>query len=85
MGFRIKINTVYIPGVNDNQILPIAKLAKFYGVRILNIIPVIPSGEFSDIKIDVEKLNNLKEKASKYIVQKDFCGRCRADAYGFIR
>ncbi len=81
---NLKVNTVYIPGVNDDQILPIAKLCNRLNVDIMNIIPIIPSGKFSDCNVDFKKLNELRKEAANYILQKETCSRCRADAYGYI-
>ncbi len=81
---KLKVNMVYVPGVNDNQVIPIAKLCKAYRVNIMNIIPLIPSGKFIDNKVDENKLKQLKAEASEYVLQKNFCSHCRADAYGYI-
>lgn len=81
-GLRLKVNTVYIPGVNDSQIVPISKLCKDYNVDIMNIIPVM-SEKFESGNIN-EKVKELRMKASMYVTQKKHCVRCRADAYGYI-
>ena len=81
-GIKLKVNTVYVPGVNDSQIVPISKLCKSYNVDIMNIIPVI-SEKFESENIN-EKVQELRKEASKYITQKEHCARCRADAYGYI-
>lgn len=83
--FKMKINTVYIPGVNDKEIIKIAKFGLKYKVDIMNIIPVIPNGKFKNVKVDKEKLEELRKEAGKYISQKKVCGRCRADACGYIK
>jgi len=79
---RLKVNTVYIPGINDSQIIKISKLCKNYNVDIMNIIPVI-SDEFEPGDIN-DKVVKLRKEASKYIAQKEYCARCRADAFGYV-
>lgn len=81
-GMHLKVNTVYIPGVNDSQIVPISKLCRDYNVDIMNIIPVM-SENFESENIN-EKVKELRKKASTYVTQKERCARCRADVYGYI-
>jgi nitrogen fixation protein NifB len=45
----VKINTVYIPGINDEHIPEIARIGGEMGVFTHNIIPVIPQYKFADI------------------------------------
>jgi nitrogen fixation protein NifB len=86
-GITVKINTILIPGVNENQIIPIARMAKQYGCDLQNIIPMIPveGTVFENITepscIEVE---NLRSLAQAYMPQSRHCKRCRADAVGII-
>ncbi|NLA39576.1 MAG: radical SAM protein, partial [Methanomicrobiales archaeon] len=45
----VKINTVYIPGINDEHIPEIAKKAGEMGAYTFNVIPLIPLYKFADI------------------------------------
>lgn len=83
--FKMKINTVYIPGINDGEIIKIAKMCNERQIDIMNIIPVIPCGKFINNKVDREHLAKLREEAEKYVPQKMKCGMCRADACGYIK
>lgn len=79
----IKINTVYIPGINDLEILEIAKKAKEFGVYKMNVMPLIPQGEMIDQKKPNQvELNKIRDEANKYIEQIYHCKQCRADAVG---
>lgn len=79
----VKINTVYISGVNDLEIIKIAKKAKEYGVYKMNVMPLIPEGEMKHIKNpDLAELNNIRDEANKYVSQIYHCKQCRADAIG---
>lgn len=46
----IKINIVLIPGINDFHIADIARTVKECGANLINIIPLIPQHELSDIE-----------------------------------
>ena len=47
-GLLIKINHVYIPGINDHETLDLAVKVRGLGANMMNIIPVIPIGLFKD-------------------------------------
>jgi nitrogen fixation protein NifB len=38
-GLLVKINSVYIPGINDHETLPLAETARRLGARMMNICP----------------------------------------------
>jgi len=79
----IKINTVYIPTINDKHIADIAKEVSKMGVYIQNVIPLIPLYEFSHLKPPTvkEKLE-IQKACSGYVKQMRHCRHCRADAIG---
>lgn len=82
-GFYIKVNTVYIPGVNDIEIPMIAYLCGKKGVHSMNIIPLIPQAEFSHIEPpNKQKINLMRAACSKYVAQMSHCSQCRSDACG---
>jgi len=49
IGPIIKINTVLIPGVNDNHVEEIARTTAEAGASMINLIPLIPQNEMKDI------------------------------------
>jgi len=49
-GFMVKVNTVYIPGINDVEIPVIAWFAGMKGADIHNIMPLIPQAEFASLQ-----------------------------------
>jgi len=80
----VKVNTVLIPGVNEEHIVEIAKKIRHYAV-VQNIIPLIPCYRFSRIKQpSVELLREVRERCAKYIPQIYHCATCRADSVGKI-
>lgn len=81
----VKINSVYIPGVNDEHLPEIAKKVGAMGVFNFNIIPIIPQYKFKDITppTAAEKAD-MHEKCAPYVRQMRHCQRCRADAVGML-
>ncbi|MBL7069815.1 MAG: radical SAM protein [Candidatus Omnitrophica bacterium] len=79
----IKINTVYIPTINDKHVAHIAKEVSKMGVYIQNVIPLIPLYKFSQINPPTiqEKLE-IQKACSGYVKQMRHCRQCRADAIG---
>ena len=81
----IKINTVYIPGINDHHIPDIAKKISEMGVYIHNIIPLIAQAKFAHIlPPTMEEKIAMQEKCKPYVRQMSHCQRCRSDAVGCL-
>ncbi|PWR73828.1 nitrogenase cofactor biosynthesis protein NifB [Methanospirillum lacunae] len=81
----VKVNTVYIPGINDSQILEIAKKISSMGVYIHNIIPLIAQAKFAHLKPPtMEEKLAMQELCKPYVKQMSHCQRCRADAVGCL-
>jgi nitrogen fixation protein NifB len=79
----IKINSVLMPGINDAHIPFIAKRAKEWGAELINVIPLIPSGELENLKApSKEEWQRAASAAEKHLPVKTNCRRCRADACG---
>lgn len=84
-GLIVKVNSVFIPGVNDDEIPMIAWLAGRRGAALHNIIPLIPQGEFSNIKRPThEMLHSKRRECEVYVPQMTHCRQCRADACGTL-
>ncbi len=79
----VKINTVYIPGINDKHIPEIAKKVGEMGAYTFNVIPLIPLYKFADITPPTPKeKREMQDRCAPYIKQMRHCARCRADAIG---
>ena len=79
----VKINTVYIPGINDKHIPEIAKKVAEIGVYTFNVIPLIAQYKFADITPPtMEMKRKMQDECTKYVKQMRHCQRCRADAIG---
>ena len=84
-GLIVKVNTVYIPGINDAEIPLIAWLAGSKGADLMNIMPLIPQAEFEHLqRPSMEMINSMREECIKYIPQMTHCRQCRADAFGIL-
>jgi nitrogen fixation protein NifB len=84
-GLMVKVNTVYIPGVNDVEIPLIAWQAGNRGADIMNIMPLIPQAEFEGFKRpSQEMMSSLRNECGKFISQMTHCRQCRADAFGIL-
>ena len=83
LGVIVKVNTVLVPGVNDRYIEEVAKVTKEAGASILNIIPLIPQHEMSQLQVpSCELLEKCRASAGKHLEVFRHCKHCRADACG---
>jgi nitrogen fixation protein NifB len=83
----VKINTVIIPGINDDHVVEIARQMADMKADIFNAIPMyhVAGTPFADIApLAHEKVERLRNAAGSYLPQMSHCSRCRADAAGMI-
>ncbi|MDI9633761.1 MAG: nitrogenase cofactor biosynthesis protein NifB [Methanolinea sp.] len=79
----VKVNTVYIPGINEDHIPEIARKVGEMGVYTFNIIPLISQYKFSHIAPPTPEMKRkMQDECAKYVRQMRHCQRCRADAIG---
>ncbi|KAF0219220.1 MAG: nitrogen fixation protein [Geobacteraceae bacterium] len=84
-GMTIKVNTVLIPGVNDDQVPLIGLKVKELGAFVMNVMPLIPQADFADVVPPApERLEEVRRANEKIIGQFKHCRQCRADAVGLI-
>lgn len=82
-GMITKINTVLIPGINENEAEEIAKMGNAAGAVLMNLMPLIPCGELKKHAApSPELLLHAREHASAWLAQFTLCRQCRADACG---
>lgn len=83
LGAIVKVNSVLIPGINEDHIEEIAETVKEAGATLYNIIPLIPQHDLSHIPApDCEQLNKAREDGEKHLEVFRHCKHCRADACG---
>lgn len=86
-GLIVKINCIYIPGVNDHHVAEVARVMSQLGADLFNCMPLKPVEDtvFEDIEEPSERvIADVRKECSDYITQMFHCGRCRADAAGII-
>ncbi|MEW6089032.1 MAG: radical SAM protein [bacterium] len=84
---HLKVNSIFIPGVNDNEMKDLAEFAKNYGAEIHNIMPFIPTKGtyFENFPMASRKtLIHLQKEMSSILPQMTHCRQCRADAVGNV-
>lgn len=84
-GLIVKVNSVLIPGVNETELPLIAERAGNLGADIMNVLPLIPQGEFGHLtRPSYEALRIKREELRPFIPQMSHCRQCRADACGTL-
>jgi nitrogen fixation protein NifB len=86
-GIVVKINTIVMPGVNDEHAAEVAREVSALGANIMNCIPMYPVAgtPFESLgKLDHEKLAGLRAQTAELLPQMLHCTRCRADAVGLL-
>ena len=84
-GLLVKVNHVYIPGVNDHETLDLAIKVRELGATMMNIMPVIPVGRFRGIEPPSTTLIEIvRNQAELILSQARHCRQCRADAAGLV-
>jgi nitrogen fixation protein NifB len=85
LGMTVKVNSVYIPGVNEGEIPSIAAKVKRLGATIMNVMPLIPQADFAKYTPPTPaKLEEVRKANERIIGQFKHCRQCRADAMGLI-
>ncbi len=80
VGLPIKVNTVLIPGVNDQYMRKLAMRLREAGVGLMNIMPLIPSGKMKNHRAPTcDELREARQTCEEIIPQFYRCEQCRAD------
>ncbi len=86
-GITTKVNTIILPGINEDHIEAVAKKMGELKVDILNCVPFYPNkgSAFANLgEPPKEIVRKIRKKAEQYIPQMYHCARCRADAIGIL-
>jgi nitrogen fixation protein NifB len=84
-GMMVKVNHVYIPGINDHESLDLAVKVRELGADMMNIIPVIPIGIFRAVEPPTDAtMEMVRNQAELILSQARHCKQCRADAAGVV-
>ena len=86
-GITVKINSIIIPGINEDHIPAVAKKCAELGADVINCIPLIPTAEtpFETVeKPDTKMIFRTRTLCSEHLKIMSHCARCRADAAGLL-
>ncbi|MCD6273432.1 MAG: radical SAM protein [Deltaproteobacteria bacterium] len=86
-GITTKVNTIILPGINEDHIEAVAKKMGELKVDILNCVPFYPNkgSAFTNLgEPPKEIVKKIRKKAAQYIPQMYHCARCRADEIGIL-
>jgi len=86
-GITVKINTIIIPGINDEHIIEVARTVAGLGADIMNCMALVPvkGAVFEDLPApDTLMTSRARLQAGQLLPQMTHCARCRADAVGLI-
>ncbi len=82
-GMVVKVNSVLIPGLNDEHIVEIAKEVKNRGASLMNVLPLIPLNKMKDYeRPGCAMMEKVRDEVEEIIPVFRACTQCRADAYG---
>ena len=83
----VKVNTIIMPGVNDDHIPDVAKKVSALGADIMNLMALVPvkGAVFEHLSPpDTLTTARLRLQCGQLLPQMTHCARCRADAVGFV-
>lgn len=82
-GMVVKVNSVLIPGLNDEHIVDIAREVKKRGASLMNVLPLIPLNKMKNYsRPDCSIMEKVRDEVEEIIPVFRACTQCRADAYG---
>ena len=85
-GLTLKVNTVLIPGVNDEHVVRLARRLRETGVGLMNLMPLIPAGQMRDRAAPTcDELRQARADCEAALPQFRLCEHCRADVIRFPR
>jgi nitrogen fixation protein NifB len=86
-GVTLKINTILVPGVNDDHVGVVAEEMRTLGADVMNCIPLYPVAgtPFAEKEeLPLSEVKKIRAQVSEVIPQMEHCTRCRADAVGLL-
>lgn len=83
----VKVNTILVPGINDDHVDAIATEMSQLGVDVMNCVPMylVAGTPFENHQeLEPEEIARLRTTAGRHLPQMTHCTRCRADAAGLL-
>lgn len=82
-GATVKVNTVLVPGVNDQHVGTVAQAVAAAGASVINVIPLIPQHHLAALAPpSATIIHAARAAAAEHLSVFSHCQRCRADACG---
>jgi nitrogen fixation protein NifB len=83
-GLLVKVNTVLMPGINDQHLVPLAQALRQAGVHMMNIMPLLPASSLRDHPAPTcLEINQARSACEQILPQFRLCEHCRADVECF--
>jgi nitrogen fixation protein NifB len=86
-GVVVKINTILVPGINDEHVVVVAEEMRALGADIMNVIPLYPveNTPFEELgEVAPMRMKTIRAQVAELLPQMEHCSRCRADAVGLL-
>jgi nitrogen fixation protein NifB len=90
-GVLVKVNSVMIPGVNDEHLKEVSRIVKAKGAFLHNVMPLIAEEEHGTYygimgqrSPDAKELQALQDSCAGDMNMMRHCRQCRADAVGLL-
>ena len=90
-GILVKVNSVLIPGVNDEHLKEVSRVVKAKGAFLHNVMPLIAEAEHGTFyglmaqrSPSAEELQDLQDACEGDMNMMRHCRQCRADAVGLL-
>ncbi len=90
-GILVKVNSVLIPGVNDEHLKEVSKVVKARGAFLHNVMPLIAEAEHGTFYGVMgqrgpthDELQALQDECAGDMAMMRHCRQCRADAVGML-
>lgn len=90
-GILVKVNSVMIPGINDQHLAEVSKIVKAKGAFLHNVMPLIAEAEHGTFYGVMgqrgptqDELMNLQDTCAGDMNMMRHCRQCRADAVGLL-
>jgi nitrogen fixation protein NifB len=86
-GIIVKVNSIILPGINEDHIETVARRMAELGVDLFNAMPYFPNAgsDFEHLEEPApDTVAAIRRQAARYVKQMRHCTRCRADAAGLL-
>jgi nitrogen fixation protein NifB len=90
-GILVKVNSVMIPGINDEHLAEVSRVVKSKGAFLHNVMPLIAEAEHGTFYGVMgqrgptpDELQNLQDSCAGDMNMMRHCRQCRADAVGML-